>query len=120
MLKKTAIVSSQVPHRISDCCFRSSRKRGRPCQASASIPRSAIGNNHTICPPNGSLKSLSRPGLPVLNMPLLPPLLPLTPCSVWPVPPTPVSGKSPVNVPVPVGGSCRVVFPLVLLPALLP
>src|SRR5579884_507956 len=67
------IVSSHMPQRTSDCCCRSCWKRGRRCQARASIPQSASGSSHAICPASGSLKRRNRLGVPVPKNPPKPP-----------------------------------------------
>src|SRR2546421_11949268 len=67
------IVSSQMPQSTSDCCCRSPCKRRRRCQTRASIPQSASGSSHAICPPSGSLKRRNGPGVPVPKNPPNPP-----------------------------------------------
>src|ERR1041384_5140357 len=87
-----------MPHKINDCCSRSSRKRENHCptspsgltglvdppselsttrllrcQKSASVPRIASGKSQAICPPRGWVNSRVSPGFPVLNMPVVPP-----------------------------------------------
>src|SRR5579884_2639218 len=97
------IVISHVPHTIRDCCCLSSRTCGFFCQATASMPSMANGNNQAICPPNPSLNNRNGPAVPILNPPKPPP---------FPGPPAPAS---------PVGGMplgtlcCPLVLPLLVV-----
>src|SRR5258708_39793163 len=67
------IVSSHIPQKTSDCCCRSSRKRGRRCQASASMPRSASGRSQETWLPSDSWNRRSGLADPVSKIPPKPP-----------------------------------------------
>src|SRR5215469_16528765 len=63
------MVSNHMPHSSSDCCCRSSWKRGRRGPARASIPRSASGRSQETWLPSDTWKRRSGPAPPVSKSP---------------------------------------------------